>query len=115
MAKRLIEDEMDNQDSENEAKRRAKNYMALKKTVVDSEEYEAERRMNIIAQNGNTGEHYDGNKKTVYALDITQVLLFQDILDIIDSMGMQLTISSGNFTEAQQSLVDKGIFKKIDE
>jgi len=72
-------------------------------------EEESEKRMNVVAQNGNTGNHY--NKVMTYNLNPDNIHDLEDIKDILEILKPQITIFNEP-NKTQQVLIDKGILNE---
>ena len=115
----------------------------LVEDAMDRQENERDARMDIIAQNGNDGEHYEDselenaddiaiefdysdsdmptfdlsasglsfNQKS-YSLNVNYVHDLNDVKDILECMNLNMNVFE-NPSEVQKRLIDSGIFKKI--
>ncbi len=101
-------------------------HIKLTEDELDRQEEERNKRMNIIGQNGNDGEHYETESKftdtiTVngtsaiwvpknYNLNVNNIHDLEDVKDILEAMQMTLSVY-GEPNPNQQRLIDKGLFK----
>jgi 7,8-dihydro-6-hydroxymethylpterin-pyrophosphokinase len=106
MGHRLIEEELERQRQQKEDERNA--------------------RMDIIAQNGNDGEHYEDEDLTVsdveatyswinptsYKLDVSMIHDLEDIKDILEALNFTLHVNINDASPTQRRLIDNGTFKK---
>lgn len=88
------------------------------------QEEEVAKRNRVVGQNGNTGEHYYDNNdedaelppqkdvEYTYVFNREAVSTFEDIVDIIDAMGLKFINKVSNLTTEERYLIRKGFFKK---
>ena len=88
---------------------------------IERQENEQNNRIDIIAQNGNDGEHYEdlilvnnglGINQKNYSLNVNRIHDLNDVKDILECMNLQMNVS-GHPTEVQKRLINNGIFKEI--
>ncbi len=95
---------------------------------LDRQEEERNKRMDIIGQNGNDGEHYENSliddsyyltesnafsisAAKIYKLNVNNIHDLEDVKDILEGMSMHFSVY-GEPTPIQKRLIDKGLFKK---
>jgi GTP:adenosylcobinamide-phosphate guanylyltransferase len=90
-----------------------------KRMVEDKLEEERNKRMYIIGQNGNDGEHYSNTATLenvkftnphLYVLNVNNIHDLEDVKDILDEMNLTISIY-GTPTENQRNLIEKGLFR----
>jgi hypothetical protein len=100
---------------------------------MQEKENERNARMDIIAQNGNDGEHYEGSfdvgrsgvdftvddhatyswaMPVNYKLDVAMIHDLEDVKDVLEAMNLTLSVYREGTSPVQQRLINNGIFKK---